>query len=240
MDTNVAHPPVATREEWLAQRKALLQEEKAHTRAYDAINAKRRRLPMVPVEKEYVFQTNDGPKTLPELFDGRLQLITQHIMFDPSWDKACPGCTGWVNALGDISMLAERNTTFVLVSRAPLAKLNAYAAEQGWEWTWVSSEGSDFNYDFHVSFDPAKAPLEYNYRTAEEWQAKDGWTPKGEQPGTSVFFRLGERVFHTYSCYQRGGERLPDAYALLDITPYGRQEDFEDSPEGWPQRPTYG
>lgn len=240
MDTQVAHPPVSSREEWLAQRKALLQEEKAHTRAYDAINAKRRRLPMVAVEKDYVFQTNAGPKSLLQLFEGRQQLITQHIMFDPSWDKACPGCTGWVNALGDISMLAERNTTFVLVSRAPLAKLNAYAAEQGWKWEWVSSEGSDFNYDFHVSFDPQKAPLEYNYRTAEEWQAHDGWTPQGEQPGISVFFQLEGKVYHTYSAYQRGGEHLPNAYALLDITPYGRQEDFEDSPAGWPQKPTYG
>ena len=162
-------------------------------------------------------------------------------MFDPAWEKGCPGCTRYVNAIGDLSMLNDRDTTFVLVSRAPLAKLDAYRAQKGWSFSWLSSFGSDFNYDFHATNDETIAPVEYNYRNKAELEAKNGPNAiEGEEHGLSVFFRLGDEVFHTYSAYARGTERLTDVRALLDMTPYGRQQDFEDSPPGWPQRPTYG
>ena len=133
-------------------------------------------------------------------------------------------------------MLNDRDTTFVMVSRAPLARLEAYRVRRGWNRRWVSSHGSDFNYDFHVTLDEKVAPLEYNYRR-KAGPAKEA---EGEHPGLSVFFRLGDEVMHTYSAFARGVEGWTDAYSLLDATPYGRQEDFEDSPAGWPQRPTYG
>ncbi|HLO98994.1 MAG TPA: DUF899 domain-containing protein, partial [Fimbriimonas sp.] len=229
---NEAHPPIATREEWLKHRLELLAEEKAHTREYDRINAKRRRLPMVPVEKAYTFQTVDGDKTLLELFGDNQQLIVYHFMFGPDWKKGCEGCTSLVDAFGDFSSLATKGVGFVCVSRAPLEKLQAYKVERGWNIDWVSSGESEFNYDFHVTLDPAKGSTTYNYKEVENGE------PDDERPGTSVFFRIGEKIYHTYSCFARGGESLTHTYALLDITPFGRQEDFEDSPAGWPQKPT--
>lgn len=238
----IAHPQIVSREEWLAERKRLLEEEKELTRHKDRVNALRRRLPMVKIEKEYVFDTPEGKKTLLDLFEGRRQLIVYHFMFDPDWEEGCPGCTGYVAEIGDQSHLAKRDTTFTLISRAPLEKLESFKQKKGWKVSWASSYGSDFNYDFHATLDESKAPVEYNYRTKAEWEAlgKDtsGWA--GEEHGTSVFFRIGDDVYHAYSNYGRGTEGTTDTYGLLDLTPYGRQEDFEDSPEGWPQRPTYG
>jgi len=239
--STIPHPPIASRDQWLADRKALLTHEKELTKHRDRVNAERRRLPMVKLDKTYAFDGPNGKRSLEELFAGRRQLIVYHFMFDPEWEKGCPGCTGFVNALGDLSMLNERDTSFVLISRAPLAKLEAYKALKGWKFPWLSSFGSDFNYNFHVTLDERIAPVEYNYRDRAELEAKNGLNPlKGESHGLSVFFLLGDDVFHTYSTYARGAESLTDAYSLLDITPYGRQEDFEDSPAGWPQRPTYG
>ncbi|MEL6224909.1 MAG: DUF899 domain-containing protein [Cyanobacteria bacterium J06627_8] len=240
--TNIAHPPVVSREVWLKERKALLAEEKELTHQLDRVNAKRRRLPMVKLEKPYVFDGPKGKANLLDLFEGRRQLIVYHFMFDPSWEKGCMGCTGFVNALGDLSMLGDRNTTFALVSRAPLEKLERYKASQQWSWTWVSSFESDFNYDFHVSQDSAIAPIQYNYCNQAELGSRPGsaYLSKGEKHGMSVFFCVEDQIFHTYSTYGRGVESLSDSYSLLDITPYGRQEDFEDSPPGWPQQPTYG
>jgi predicted dithiol-disulfide oxidoreductase (DUF899 family) len=240
--TRTAHPPILTEDEWLIERRKLLDAEKELTRHYDLVNAQRRRLPMVKINKVYFFEGLNGQKRLLDLFDGRRQLIVYHFMFDPKWDKGCQGCTGFVSALGDLSLLEKSDTTFVVVSRAPLAKLNAYKAEKGWTIPWFSSFGSDFNYDFHVTLDPEVAPVEYNYRDKAEMAAAKGHPVlmEGEQHGLSVFFRLGDEVFHTYSAYARGTESLTDAYRLLDITPYGRQQDFEDSPPGWPQKPTYG
>ena len=142
--------------------------------------------------------------------------------------------------MGDLSLLEKRDTT-VLVSRAPLAMLDAYKAERGWTLAWFSSFGSDFNYDFHVTLDPKVAPAEYNYRDKAEMEAAMGHPVKmeGEEHGLSVFFRIDDDVFHTYSAYARALESLKDAYHLLDMTPYGRQQDFENSPSGWPQKPTY-
>ncbi len=215
-ETKTPRPQVVTREEWEIERKKLLLHEKELTKHGDRVSAERRRLPMVKIEKEYAFDSSTGKKSLADLFEGRRQLIVYHFMFDPEWDKGCPGCTGFVDALGDLSMLNERDTTFALISRASLAKIEAYKAAKGWTVPWYSSFGSDFNHDFHVTM------------------------AGGEAQGLSVFFRVGDDVFHTYSTYNRGVEALTDAYPLLDVTPYGRQEDWEDSPPGWPQKPTYG
>jgi predicted dithiol-disulfide oxidoreductase (DUF899 family) len=235
------HPVIVSQYQWLAERKKLLAHEKELTKQYDRVNAERRRLPMVKVEKDYVFDGPDGKKRLKDLFDGRRQLIVYHFMFDPKWEKGCPGCTGYVDALGDLSMLDGLDSTFAVVSRAPLAKLEAYKVERGWTIPWFSSFGSDFNYDFHVTLDENIAPVEYNYRDKAEMEARKGPNGmEGEEHGLSVFFRLDEDVFHTYSAYARGTESLTNAYTLLDMTPYGRQQDFEDSPPGWPQKPTYG
>ena len=239
--TEPAHPKIASQEEWLAERKNQLAHEKEVTRQRDRINAQRRRLPMVRIEKEYAFDGPAGRKGLVDLFDGRRQLIVYHFMFDPEWDKGCEGCTGYVDALGDLRMLKDRDTNFVLVSRAPLAKLEKYKAERGWSQPWFSSFGSDFNYDYHATVDEKVVPVEYNYLTKAEIEAKGlTYITEGEQHGLSVFFRLGDELFHTYSTFARGCEGLTDSYSLLDTTPYGRQEDFEDSPHGWPQKPTYG
>jgi predicted dithiol-disulfide oxidoreductase (DUF899 family) len=213
---DLPQPRIATRDEWQAARKTLLAHEKELTKHYDRVSAERRRLPMVKLEKTYTFDGPEGKRSLHDLFDGHRQLIVYHFMFDPAWDKGCDGCTGFVNELADLSMLAERDTQFVLISRAPLDKLQAYKALKGWDRPWYSSYGSDFNYDFQVT------------------------TDKGETHGLSVFFRIDDDVFHCYSTYNRGTESLTDSYRLLDVTPYGRQEDWEDSPSGWPQRPTYG
>lgn len=213
---SVPSPQVVPEGEWQSQRTGLLEQEKELTRQMDRVNAARRRLPMVKLDKTYTFEGPNGKATLLDLFEGRRQLVIYHFMFDAAWEKGCPGCTGYVNALGDLSMLAQRNTSFALISRAPLAKLEGYKQAKGWQWPWYSSFGSDFNRDFRATND------------------------KGEAHGLSVFFRIDDDIFHTYSTYQRGTESLTDAYALLDRTPYGRQEDFEDSPPGWPQKPTYG
>jgi predicted dithiol-disulfide oxidoreductase (DUF899 family) len=237
----VPSPEVVPESEWQARRLALLQEEKELTAQLDRVNAARRRLPMVKLDKSYTFDGPNGKTTLLDLFAGRRQLIVYHFMFDPAWEKGCPGCTGLVAALGDLSMLAQRNTTFVLVSRAPLAKLEGFRKLKGWQWPWYSSFGNDFNYDFDVTLDESVRPARYNYRSKAEMEARKlPYPTRGEQHGLSVFFRIDDDVFHTYSTYGRGTESLTDSYALLDRTPYGRQEDFEDSPPGWPQKPTYG
>jgi predicted dithiol-disulfide oxidoreductase (DUF899 family) len=238
----IPHPPIVSRDQWLADRKTLLAHEKELTHQRDRVNAERRRLPMVKLEKDYVFDGPEGKLDLKGLFDGRRQLIVYHFMFDPEWDKGCSGCTGFVDSLGDLSMLNSHDTTFVLVSRAPLAKLEAYKAQKGWNRPWYSSFENVFNYDFHVTLDPKLAPVEYNYRDKQEMEKAVGHPVKmeGEAHGLSVFFQMDDDVFHTYSAYARGVESKTDAYSLLDLTPYGRQQDFEDSPAGWPQKPTYG
>ena len=240
-EERVPAPSVVSQQEWHAQRLKLLADEKELTQHLDRVRAQRRRLPMVKVEKNYTLAGPQGKVHLLDLFQGRRQLVVYHFMFDPQWQKGCMGCTGYIDAIGDLSMLKERNTTFAVVSRAPLAKLQAYKATKGWDIDWYSSFGSDFNYDFHVTLDEKVTPIEYNYRSLAEMQAnKIPNGMQGEEHGLSVFFRIGDDVFHTYSTYARGTESLTDSYALLDVTPYGRQEDFEDSPAGWPQRPTYG
>ena len=229
-------PQIVSREQWLESRRELLAREKEMTRARDALNADRRRLPMVAVDKEYRFEGPDGEVDLEGLFEGRRQLILQHVMFDPAWEDACSSCSAGIDELAEglIAHMGVRDTTFVLVSRAPLAKIESYRERRGWPFRWYSSFGSDFNYDFHVSMDPAVAPVEYNYRDGEALQlAGDGWLLESpmEMPGYSCFLRDGGRVFHTYSTFGRGSEQLGGAYAYLDLTALGRQEDWEE-PKG--------
>lgn len=231
--TEIPHPPIGSQDEWLEARKNLLAHEKELTRQKDRVNAERRRLPMVKVTKEYTFDGPEGKVSLLDLFQDKRQLIVHHFMFGPDWEAGCPGCTGHVNAIGDLSSLEKRDTRYVIVSRAPLEKLNAYKKLQGWEFPWYSSGEGDFNFDFDVSFRAGVKDAEYNY-------APRGREDEGEGPGMSVFFRIGDDVYHTYSVYARGLEAITDSYDFLDLTPYGRQEDFEDSPAGWPQKPTYG
>ena len=231
-------PQIVSREEWLSARKELLAKEKAATRARDALNAERRGLPMVEVEKEYVFEGPEGNVGLVDLFDGRRQLILGHFMFNPSWVDGCPSCSAGADEIskGLLEHLHVRDTTLVQVSRAPLAKIEDYKARKGWTFPWYSSYGSDFNYDFHVTMDESVAPAVYNYRTkAEHEQAGTGYYFEGEQPieepGTSFFLREGDRVFHTYSSFGRGAEMTGGSYYFLDLTALGRQEDWEE-PKG--------
>ena len=227
----MAYPEVVTREEWLAARKRLLATEKEHTRSRDALNAERRRLPMVRIDKEYVFEGPEGKVTLAGLFGDSRQLIVQHVMFDPDWDAACPGCTASIDEVADgmLAHVRSRDTAFVLVSRAPLAKLQKYQATKGWTVPWYSSHGSDFNYDFQATLDRSIPQLEYNYRPEPEIVSGD--TTSAEVPGLSCFLRDGDNIFHTYSTYARGTDGLGGSYSLLDLTALGRQVDWEE-PKG--------
>ena len=163
-------PEIVTRDEWLAARRRLLAREKELTRQRDELNADRRRLPMVRIDKDYVFEGAGGEARLPDLFEGRRQLIVQHFMFDPSWENGCPSCTAGADERSQrlLEHLQARDTTFATVSRAPFAKLDAYRRARGWTFPWYSSLGSDFNYDFHVTVDESVAPMEVNYRDRDE------------------------------------------------------------------------
>jgi predicted dithiol-disulfide oxidoreductase (DUF899 family) len=218
-------PKITSREEWLEARKRLLAKEKETTRVRDELRAERMALPMVEVEKDYVFEGPDGEASLLDMFEGRRQLIVQHFMFDPQWEDGCPSCTYFSEDLGHLPHLHENHTSFAVISRAPLQKLEAYKRKKGWTFPWYSSFGSDFNYDFHATMDESVTPAEYNYRSAAEHrQAGMPWYAEGEQPGVSVFLRKGERVFHTYSAFTRGSEHLVSSAMFLDLTPLGRQE----------------
>src|SRR3954469_10610267 len=195
-------PEIVSREEWLGARTELRAKEKELTRARDALNTERRRLPMVRIEKDYVFEGPEGDLTLGDLFDGRRQLIVRHLMFDPSWDDGCPSCSAAADELAEglLEHLRVRDTTCVTVSRAPLAKIEDYKRRKGWTFPWYSSHGSDFNYDFGVTLDASVKPVSYNYRCAEEYAARgndmfvNGEQPM-EMPGLSVFLQAGGRVF---------------------------------------------
>lgn len=226
----MALPDVVSRQEWLAARKAFLVREKEATRARDALNADRRRLPMVRMETEYVFEGAEGQVGLADLFHGKRQLLVQHVMFHPDWDKACPSCTASIDefSTGLLAHLRARETEYVLVSRAPYPKLKAYAEEHGWFLDWYSSHGSAFNRDFNVTLDADAGEVEYNYAPHPELVAP-GET--SEQPGVSAFLKEGDEVFHTYSAFARGVDHVGGAYGLLDLTALGRQEAWEE-PKG--------
>ena len=212
-------PQVVSPTEWQAARDKLLIKEKQATRARDALAAERRRLPMVRIDKDYVFDGPDGKASLLDLFDGRRQLIVYHFMFAPGvegWLTAgCPGCSQFVDNIGHLAHLHARDTSLVLVSLAPAAKIEPYKKRMGWTVPWFSSYGSDFNRDFGVT------------------------TQDGETFGLSVLLRDGETIYRSYFTTARGADRLRIDFNLLDLTPLGRQEDWEDSPPGWPQTPRY-
>jgi predicted dithiol-disulfide oxidoreductase (DUF899 family) len=226
----MAFPEIVTREEWLEARKQFLVREKQATREQDALNADRRRLPMVAVDQEYQFEGPAGQVTLAGLFGDGRQLIVQHVMFGPDWDAACPGCTSGIDETADgvLAHLRSRDTAFVLVSRAPFDKLEKYQTMKGWTVPWYSSYGSDFNYDFQATLDRDRQQLVFNYREEPDLVADD---PSTEVPGFSCFLRDGDRVFHTYSTWARGTDTTGSAYSLLDLTALGRQEDWEE-PKG--------
>ena len=217
----MAFPEIVTREQWLEARKQFLAREKEATRERDALNADRRRLPMVAIENEYLFDGPEGRVTLAGLVGDSRQLIVQHVMFGPDWDAACPGCTSGIDETADgvLAHLRTRDTAFVLVSRAPLDKLEKYRAVRGWTIPWYSSYGSDFNYDFQATLDRDRQQLVFNYREEPDMVADD---PSTEVPGFSCFLRDGDQVFHTYSTWARGTDTIGGAYSLLDLTALGR------------------
>ena len=216
-----------THEEWLEARLELLEAEKKLMRQKDAVARRRRELPWMRIDKTYTFDTPAGTRTLGELFESRRQLIVQHFMLGPGWEQGCPSCSYMADHLDGMNVhLANRDVTFVAVSRAPLAEIERFRERMGWQFTWVSSFGSDFNYDFHVSFTPEEREGEvyYNFRT-QPYEFE-------ELPGISVFARNGAGdVFHTYSTYRRGVEAMMGTYGLLDLTPRGRDE--LDGPMHW-------
>jgi predicted dithiol-disulfide oxidoreductase (DUF899 family) len=216
----MANPKVASREEWLQARKALLIHEKEETQLRDRNAAERLALPWVKVDKTYTFDTPSGRKTLAELFDGRGQLVIYHFMLPPEWEAGCPGCSFLADHLdGPLPHLNHHDVTLIAVARAPLDKIAAYKARMGWKFPWVSSFGGDFNYDFGVSFSPETiaAGATYNFEPVGE--------DAGEAPGMSSFYKdeTGQ-VFHTYSSYARAGEELIGTYMILDRAPLGRNE----------------
>jgi predicted dithiol-disulfide oxidoreductase (DUF899 family) len=216
-------PPIVSEKEWQAAREALLAKEKDATRARDALAAKRRRLPMVRIDKDYVVDGPDGKASLLDLFDARRQLLLYHFMFGPNEDAGCDGCSMFVDQIGHLAHLHARDTSFALVSRAPLTKVEAYRQRMGWTIPWYSSSESDFNVDFGVG---PETPQPDTYQD-------------GETFGLSVFLRDGDNVFRTYFTTARGAEALGSVWTFLDLTPLGRQEEWEDSPAGYPQTKPY-
>jgi len=235
MNTTIAevstrNHPVVSRDRWIAERKALLAREKELTRLRDEIARERRALPWVRIEKQYVFDTPEGQRSLAELFEGRRQLLVQHFMFAPGWEQGCPSCSYMADHSDGAKVhLAQRDVTLLAVSRAPLPEIERFRRRMGWEFKWVSSHGNDFNRDFGVTFTPqeiARGEVYYNFG---KWPF-----PHEELPGISVFYKddAGE-VFHTYSTYGRGVEVMMGTYNLLDLTPKGRDEDHLSHTMAW-------
>jgi predicted dithiol-disulfide oxidoreductase (DUF899 family) len=227
-------PEIVSQAEWLVARKALLAREKELTRLRDALATARRELPVIKVEKDYVFDSLAGPRKLRDLFGAHAQLIVYHFMFDPSWEEGCKSCSNLADSIdGAVLHLRARNTAFTMVSRAPIEKIEAFKKRMGWRFPWVSSNKNSFNYDFHVTLDPEAGSKEYNFeKAATLFNAGKIWYLKGELPGLSVFLREGDAIYHTYSVYQRGLDHLLNTYNLLDMTPLGRQEE-NDRVQGW-------
>jgi predicted dithiol-disulfide oxidoreductase (DUF899 family) len=224
---------VVSSEEWLRARTELLATEKEFTRIRDDLAQQRRDLPWERVLKSYQFEGPEGRESLSDLFAGASQLIVYHFMFEPSWDEGCPHCSFWADQFDGIAIhLAQRDATLVAISRAPFSKLDAYRKRMGWKFKWVSSSGTDFNFDYHVSFTPdeqARGEAFYNFKT------QDPGMPDRE--GVSVFYRDSEgSVFHTYSAYARGIDMLNAAYHYIDLTPKGRDEAGHENPQFWVRR----
>jgi predicted dithiol-disulfide oxidoreductase (DUF899 family) len=218
----VDSPKVVSREQWLEARKKLLAHEKQLTHERDAVAAERRQLPWVKVEKNYVFDSPAGKKSLADLFNGKSQLIVYHLMFGPEWQEACPSCSFNMDHTDSALVhLAQRDTSFAAISRAPISKIEAFKKRMGWKFNWVSSNANDFNFDYHVSFTReqlATGKVDYNFELMS--------FPGEEAPGISVFFKdKAGNIFHTYSAYGRGTETTMNAYNYLDYVPKGRDED---------------
>ena len=214
--------PVVSQEEWLEARKELLADEKRLTRLRDELSSKRRELPWVRVEKNYAFDGPNGKETLADLFDGRSQLVVYHFMFGPDWGVGCTRCSMGADHFNpSVIHLAQRDVTLIAISRAPFAEIDAFKKRMGWGFHWVSSYGSDFNYDYRASFTPeemANGRFDYNY-------GLNGF-PTDEATGTSVFYKASDgKVFHTYSSYARGAEGMLVPYHFLDLVPKGRDEE---------------
>ena len=230
-------PRIASRDEWLEARTALLAREKEMTRARDELNTARRKLPMVEITKEYVLDGPSGPTPFRDLFEDRPQLIVYHFMFDPSWDDGCSSCTAGTDEIsaGFLEHLRVRDTSYAMVSRAPIEKLERWRAKKGWDIPWYSSFGTDFNIDFGVTIDESAGGDTYNFRDRAGYEAKGDAFFDSEQPfempGRSCFLQVDGRIFHTYSQYARGLESTGGSYYFLDLTALGRQEDWEE-PKG--------
>ncbi|MBV8911287.1 MAG: DUF899 domain-containing protein [Gammaproteobacteria bacterium] len=229
-ESSLTNHTVVSQEQWVAERKKLLAREKELTHLRDQVASERRSLPWVRIDKTYTFDAPEGRRTLAELFDGRSQLMVQHFMLGPGWEEGCPSCSFMADHTDGMNVhLAARDVTFVAISRAPLAEIERFRRRMGWKFKWLSSFGSDFNYDFHVSFAPreTKQQVYYNYGL-QPFECE-------ELPGISVFYKDGAgHVFHTYSAYRRGVEAMMGVYALLDLAPKGRDE--REGPMAWVRR----
>jgi predicted dithiol-disulfide oxidoreductase (DUF899 family) len=218
------HPEIVSRAEWIVARKDFLSREKEFTRQRDALSAARRKLPMVKVDKDYVFDGPEGKEQLADLFDGKSQLIVYHFMLGPEWEEGCKSCSYLADHFDGPSVhLAQRDVSLVVISRAPWREIEAFKKRMGWSFKWMSSYGSDFNFDHHVSFtkeEEAKGKVYYNYETTDFMC--------DELPGLSVFYKNEEGdILHSYSCYARGLDLLVGTYNFLDLAPKGRDEDPE-------------
>ncbi len=224
---------IVSEAEWLVARRDLLTREKEFTRQRDALSAARRQLPMVKVDKDYIFEGPKGKETLSDLFDGRSQLVVYHFMLGPGWGEGCKSCSYLADHFDGANWhLPHRDVTLVVISRAPLAEINTYKKRMGWRFKWVSSYGNDFNFDYHVSAtekEKATGKMYYNYQI-QDWLNE-------EMPGLSVFLKDEEGdVFHMYSTYARGLDILVGAYNFLDLTPKGRDEEHLDFTMDWVRR----
>ncbi|MGN6676155.1 MAG: DUF899 domain-containing protein [Streptosporangiaceae bacterium] len=220
-------PRVVSAAEWLTARKELQAAEEAAARTLQEIASRRREMPAVRIQKDYVFEGPADKASLLDLFEGRTQLIVQHFMFDPDWDEGCPVCSLLADSIGTLAHLHARHTSFAVVSRAPISKIEPFRQRMGWTFPWYSSYGSDFNYDFHVTHDENVAPVEYNFRSAQELidMGEPFFARPGEQGGVSVFFRDGDTVLHTWSGYGPVTDLLSGNDVRLDLTPLGRQDE---------------
>jgi len=231
MEKSTSNPvaKVVPRAEWLAARKELLTKEKEFTRLRDDLSRQRREMPWVKMEKAYRFDSPEGAKTLADLFDGRSQLVVYHFMLGPGWKEGCPSCSYLADSFDSAALhMAHRDTSFAVISRAPSPEIEAFKKRMGWRFPWVSSFGTDFNYDFHVSFPKEQAEagkVYYNFEMME--------FPSEEAPGMSVFYKKGDEIFHSYSTYARGLDILVPTYNLLDLTPKGRDEDSLPNTMAW-------